>query len=109
MNDLHPRLHTQIASQLSTHIYIYLCVAAHGVPQSIGLDGFGRRDRGAGRTAGDFVCAQISLYDKPHLVLHNKLVELAPFVWLTMAYIGFRDYLHTPMNVSTALRHVVIS
>ena len=38
-----------------------------------------------------------------------KLVELAPFVWLTMAYIVFRDYLHTPMNVSTALRHVVIS
>ena len=44
-----------------------------------------------------------------HTWFSIKLVELAPFVWLTMAYIGFRDSLHTPMNVSTALRHVVIS
>ena len=44
-----------------------------------------------------------------HTWFSIKLVELAPFVWLTMAYICFRDSLHTPMNVSTALRHVVIS
>ena len=44
-----------------------------------------------------------------HTWFSIKLVELAPFVWLTMAYIVFRDYLHTPMDVSTALRHVVIS
>jgi len=49
----------------------------------------------------------------PFTVSHTwfsiKLVELAPFVLLTMAYIGFRDSLHTPMDVYTALRHVVIN